>query len=130
SGRVWRLIAGLRGKGPGDHSRRARRLQAGAEFGRAPATMLCMVSSPASPGRNRASVLFCKASSEEPLFFEPLVHIGDEFAIAVPHQGRAALIGAEDALRCLAPARMRYLGVHIGPEAVLARLQRLPVGSR
>src|SRR6266545_7226574 len=70
------------------------------------------------------------SSSEQALFFEAFVHVGDELAVAVPHQGRPALVGAEDALGGLAPAGMRHLRVHIGPKAVFARLQRLPVGFR
>src|SRR5260370_42515975 len=70
------------------------------------------------------------ASGEEALFFEALVQVGDELAVAVKQQGRAALVGAEDAFGCLAPARMRHLGVNVGPEPVFARLQGFPIGFR
>src|SRR5216684_1148740 len=33
-------------------------------------------------------------SGEEALFLEALVHVGDELAVAVPDEGRAALVGA------------------------------------
>src|SRR5260370_21034609 len=69
-------------------------------------------------------------SGEEALLSEALVQVGDELAVAVPDQRRDALVGAEHALGGLAPARMRHLGVHVGPEAVFAGLQRFPIGFR
>src|SRR5207248_11129199 len=64
--------------------------------------------------RGAPAMAILRRSGEQALFFQALVHIRDELAVAVPHQGRTPLIGAEDALRRLAPARMRYLRVHIG----------------
>src|SRR5438067_4446816 len=58
------------------------------------------------PGTSPGMTVLELSSREQAFFFEALVHIGDELAVAVPHKGRTPLIGAEDALRRLAPARM------------------------
>jgi hypothetical protein len=58
---------------------------------------------------------------EEPLGGKIVVEMGDELAITVPNQGRTAVIQAEHALGCLAPARMGNVRVDVGPKAVLAR---------
>src|SRR5689334_667919 len=65
--------------------------------------------------------------SPEPFFaVETLVEIGDKFAVAVEHQSRAAFASADQFFARLAPARMRHLGIDVGPEAVLGGLQLLP----
>src|SRR6516225_10761296 len=69
-------------------------------------------------------------SGEEALFFEPVIEVGDVFAVAVPFQGRAATVDAEHPLGRLAPARVRHLGVDIRPEAVLIALHGLPERHR
>src|SRR5215469_12486129 len=56
--------------------------------------------------------------------------MSDKLAVAVPLNGRHALVGAEHPLGRLAPARMRNLGVDVRPEAVLAALHGLPEGDR
>ena len=69
-------------------------------------------------------------SRPQPLFLQALVQVGDVFAVAVEQQRRLALVGADDLLGRLAPARMRDLRIDVGPEAVFGRLQRLPVALR
>src|SRR5215208_4179133 len=58
------------------------------------------------------------------------VEAGDELAIAVEDLRRHPLPGAEHPLARLAPARMRDLRVHIGPEAVFRGLDRFPEALR
>src|SRR5262245_13452584 len=53
--------------------------------------------------------------------------MGDIVAIAIEQQRRPALAGADQLLGRLAPAWMRNLRIDVGPEAVLAALQRFPV---
>src|SRR6516164_8242832 len=65
-------------------------------------------------------------SGVEPLVLQVLVERGDIFAIAVEEERRHPLVAAEHPLIGLAPARMRHGRVHIGPEAVLGGLDRLP----
>src|SRR5215510_12877959 len=69
-------------------------------------------------------------SRPQALFLEPLVEIGNIFAVAVEQERRLALAGADEFLGRLAPARMRDLRIDVGPEAVFGRLQRLPVALR
>src|SRR5919202_129960 len=69
-------------------------------------------------------------SAIEGLAFEALVEIGDLGRIAVEELRRAALARAEQLFRGLAPARMRDLRIHIGPEAVFLRLDLLPEALR
>src|SRR5437764_7760416 len=71
-----------------------------------------------------------RGSDEQPLFFQPVVEVGDELAVAVPFEGGPALVGAEHAFGRLAPAWMRHLGVDVGPEAVLAALHGFPERDR
>src|SRR5919206_1184500 len=66
------------------------------------------------------------ASAVKRLAFEALVEIRDLGRIAVEELRRAAFARAEHLLVGLAPARMRHLRVHIGPEAVFLRLDLLP----
>src|SRR5688572_11212659 len=66
------------------------------------------------------------ASCPQPLALEVGVEARDELAIAVEQARRHPLIAAEQPFRRLAPARMRDLGVHIGPEAVFAALDLFP----
>src|SRR4051812_38198736 len=63
---------------------------------------------------------------EQALVLQVLVESGNMLAIAVEEQGRPALVGAEHPFARLAPARMRDLRVHVGPEPVFGGLQRLP----
>src|SRR5262245_11873150 len=70
------------------------------------------------------------ASRPQALFLEPLVEVGNVFAITVEQQRRLALAGADELFRRLAPAWMRDLRIDVGPEAVFRRLQRLPVALR
>src|SRR5882724_1170534 len=58
------------------------------------------------------------------------VQAGHELAVAVVEQGGDALLAAQRLFGRLAPARMRHLRVHVGPEAVFARLQLLPERNR
>ena len=69
-------------------------------------------------------------SDVEALAFEPLVHVGDELAVAVEQQRRHAIAFAEHFLGRLAPARMRHRRIHVRPEAVFAGLQLLPEADR
>src|SRR5688500_454672 len=71
-----------------------------------------------------------RSSRPEALLLEALIQMGDVFAVAVEQDRRLALVGADDLLGGLAPARMRDLGIHVRPEAVFGRLQRLPVALR
>ena len=71
-------------------------------------------------------ITFAAQLCVEPLVLQVLVETGDIFAVAVEQQGRHALVAAQHALRCLAPARMGHLRIHIGPEAVFGSLDRLP----
>src|SRR5829696_8871725 len=73
-----------------------------------------------------------RRSHEQPLLLvvEAVVHPRDVFAVAVVEQRRAHLIGAEDLLGRLAPARMRHLRVDVRPEAVLVCRERLPEALR
>src|SRR5215211_811872 len=64
------------------------------------------------------------------LVVEAVVHPGDVFAVAVVEERRARLVGAEDLLGRLAPARMRHLRVDVRPEAVLVCRKRLPEALR
>src|SRR5215470_5229799 len=57
-------------------------------------------------------------SRPQALFLEPLVEVGDIFAVAVEQQRRLALAGADELLGGLAPARMRDLRIDVGPEPV------------
>src|SRR5215510_2110019 len=68
------------------------------------------------------------ASRPQPLgLLQVLVQVGDVVAVAVEQQGRPALAATADQLFAgLAPARMRHLGIDVGPEAVLGRLEFLP----
>src|ERR1700692_4333739 len=63
----------------------------------------CFVAALLAMTDNREGLL---ASREQPLGFQIVVEMGDEFAVAVPDQGRLALVDAEHALGGLAPARM------------------------
>src|SRR5947209_1362924 len=65
-------------------------------------------------------------SDVEALAFEPLVHVGDELAVAVEQERRHAIALAEHFLGRLAPARMRHRRIHVCPETVFAGLQLLP----
>src|SRR5947199_7576855 len=56
--------------------------------------------------------------------------MGDELAVAIPFEGRHALVGAEHPLRSLAPARVRNFGVDVRPETVLVALHGFPEGYR
>ncbi len=58
---------------------------------------------------------------EQLLVLHAGVEFGDERAVAVEQLGRDPLAGAEHALAGLAPARVRHLGIDVGPEAVLAQ---------
>src|SRR5215470_303267 len=69
-------------------------------------------------------------SSVEPLVLQVLVQVGDELRVAIEQLGRHPLACPEHALAGLAPARMWYLRVYVGPEAVLRGLQRLPEAHR
>src|SRR6185312_3391856 len=69
-------------------------------------------------------------SGPEALAFEPLVEIGDVFAVSVEDQRRPPLAGADHLLARLAPARMRHRRIDVGPEAVFGGLQRLPQADR
>src|SRR5215472_8695086 len=52
-------------------------------------------------------------SGEEALLIKPVIEMRDELAVAVPFEGRHALIRADQPLRRLAPARMRDLRVDV-----------------
>src|SRR5438093_282377 len=65
-------------------------------------------------------------SRVQALAVEPLVETSDMFGVAVEQQRRAALAEPDELLGSLAPARMRHLGVDVGPEPVFGRLQGLP----
>src|SRR5690606_32598759 len=62
-------------------------------------------------------------SHEQLLALHVLVEVGNIFAVAVEELRRDHVIGADDPLARLAPARMRHLRVHIGPEPVFAGLE-------
>src|ERR1043166_8235499 len=66
------------------------------------------------------------ASRPQALAVEPLVEIRDVFPVAVEQQRRPALAEPDQLLGRLAPARMRHLGIDVGPEAVFGRLQGFP----
>src|ERR1044072_2060519 len=83
-----------------------------------------------SAGRRGKAKEGSPALHEELFRFAVGVEPGHELAVAVVEQGRDALVAAQRLLRRLAPARMRHLRVHVGPEAVLARLQLLPERGR
>src|SRR5689334_22893922 len=70
------------------------------------------------------------SSRPQALAFEPFVDSGDVVGVAVEQERRAALAGADVLLARLAPARMRHLRIDVGPEAVLAALQRFPEALR
>jgi hypothetical protein len=63
---------------------------------------------------------------EQPLVLEVIVQMRDELPVAVPDQRRPALASAEHMLRGLALAPMWDVGIDIGPEAILVRLECLP----
>src|SRR5262252_449194 len=71
-----------------------------------------------------------RTSGEEPLLVEPVVEVGDGFAVAVPFERRPPLVGAEHPLARLAPARMRDIRVDVRPEPVLAALDGFPERDR
>src|SRR5208337_1426724 len=58
--------------------------------------------------------------------FQIGIEIGDKLTITIPNSSRTPLIGAEHALKGLAPAWMRYIRIDIRPEAVCLRLLPLP----
>src|SRR5262245_14105053 len=70
------------------------------------------------------------ASGPETFVLQTFVEMGDLLAVAVVQQRRAALAGADQFLGSLAPARMRYLRIDVGPEAVFGGLQILPIALR
>src|SRR5262245_54257349 len=70
--------------------------------------------------------LFVSGSHIERLFLQTLVEIGDVFPVAIEEFGGDLVARAEAALGALAPARVRNIGVHVRPEAVLAALNFLP----
>src|SRR5579872_3657501 len=65
-------------------------------------------------------------SRPQPLFFHSLIEVGDELAITVEDQRRAALAGPDQLFGRLAPARVRHGRIDVGPEAVFGGLQLLP----
>src|SRR5918993_1880041 len=67
---------------------------------------------------------------EELFRFAVGVEPGHELAVAVVEERGDAVVAAQRLLGRLAPAWMRHLRVHVGPEAVLARLQLLPERDR
>src|ERR671918_1856145 len=69
-------------------------------------------------------------SSEKPLPIQPPIQGGDVVAVAVEQLRGHAFVTAEHAFGRLAPARVRHLGVDVGPEAILRWLDRLPESHR
>src|SRR5690606_26759394 len=73
----------------------------------------------------------CAAPSRKELLARHiLIQIGDEFSVAVINLRRDPLPAADVAFRRLRPARMRDLGIDVGPEAILGCGQRFPEGDR
>src|SRR5690349_4503582 len=85
-------------------------------------------------GRLRTVGATCQAGRsplhEELFRLAALVEAGHELAVAVVELGGHALAAAQRLLGRLAPARMRHLGIHVGPEAVLVVGQPLPERDR
>src|SRR5690606_37103922 len=100
-------------------------------FHRARADVARARSPRAAFARRDSSCLMLKRDERAPLHEQALaphvlVEIGDELGVAVEELGRDPLAGADDLLGRLAAARMRHLGIAVGPEAVLAALDLLP----
>src|SRR5260370_20829178 len=83
-----------------------------------------------TPGPTGPAFFISRPSRVQALAVQPLVEIGDIFGVAVEQQRGSALAEPDQLLARLAPARMRHLGVDVGPEAVFGRLQRLPKALR
>src|SRR6516165_10388312 len=82
------------------------------------APMLFSTISPSCRPRSTSSDWGRRQLHKQFLVLQPVIKMGHVFAIAVPFQRRHPLVGAEDALSRLAPARVRHLRVDVGPKAV------------
>src|SRR5215467_724085 len=71
-----------------------------------------------------------RRSRPETFAVQAFVEVGDVLAVTVEQERRPSLAGADDLFTRLAPARMRHLRIHIGPEAIFRRLQCFPHSLR
>src|SRR5271166_1885543 len=68
---------------------------------------------PGGRRRGRAPRHAAENSDEKALLFEPVIEVGDVFAVAVPFKGRPPPVDAEHPLGRLAPARMRHARIDV-----------------
>src|SRR5215813_12073420 len=85
---------------------------------------------PAEAQYLRQSPAYSGASRPKAFVAHGAVQTGDILTVAIEQERRSALACADNLLACLAPAWVRDFRIHVRPETILRRLQRLPHAFR